>query len=123
MQQANDNGYPDERAAAVRQIIAARRTREQILGASLFADPAWDMLLELYACTLEQRRLTVTDISSAAVVPVSTALRWLAKLLNDGLAARRGDPLDARRSWVELTQHGRSAMDRVVSSMPLGGPI
>lgn len=120
MQQMNDNARYDARATAVRQTIKARRTREQVLGQDLFADPAWDILLQLYACTLEQRRLSVTDVSLAAAVPISTALRWLAKLINDGLIIRRGDHLDGRRSWVELTPKGRLAMDRIVAEMPLG---
>lgn len=123
MQQMNDNAFSAARATAVRQTIMARRRREQVLGQDLFADPAWDILLELYAYTLEQRRLTVTDLSLAAAVPVSTALRWLAKLINDGLIIRRGDHRDRRQVWVELTARGRSAMDRIVAEIPVGAAV
>ncbi len=46
---------PEERAAerqrakAVRRMLRQRRMREQYFPADLFADPAWDMLLDLYA--------------------------------------------------------------------------
>lgn len=123
MQATNDSAFSDARATAVRQTIRARRTREQLLGKDLFADPAWDILLELYACTLEQRRMTVSDASSATTVPISTALRWLAKLSNDGLVIRRDDHLDARRSWIELSARGRLAMERVIASTPLHGSV
>lgn len=118
MHQIYDNAFLDARATAVRQTIKSRRTREQLLGKDLFADPAWDILLELYACTLEQRRMAVSDASSATTVPISTALRWLAKLLNEGLVIRKDNHLDARRSWIELSPRGRSAMEQVLASMP-----
>jgi DNA-binding MarR family transcriptional regulator len=123
MHLSNDNAFSDAGATAVRQIIRARRAREQLLGNDLFADPAWDILLELYACALEQRRVTLSHASSASNVPISTALRWVAKLVNEGLVTRRDDHLDGRRSWLELSAKGRSALDRIVASMPLGGAV
>ena len=120
---SNDNAFSGARATAVRQVIRARRAREQLLGNDLFADPAWDILLELYACAFEQRRVTVSHASLATNVPISTALRWVAKLVNEGLVIRRDDHLDGRRSWLVLSAKGRLALDRIVASMPLGGAV
>jgi DNA-binding MarR family transcriptional regulator len=106
-----------EQLSVVRQIVQLRRRREQILGETLFSDPAWDMLLELYASWLDQRRMSVMDVCAAAPVPTSTGLRWLAKIVNEGLAIRRGDELDGRRSWIELTERGLSSMDCLVAEM------
>ena len=39
---------------AVRAIIKQRRNRDRFFDAQLFADPAWDILLELYAAELGQ---------------------------------------------------------------------
>lgn len=123
MHLSNDNAFLDARAAAVRQTIRARRTRQELLGCDLFSDPAWDILLELYACSLEQRRVTVSHASSATNVPITTALRWVAKLESDGLVVRTDDHLDGRRSWLELSAKGRSALDRIVARMPIGGAV
>ena len=96
----------------IRQIIEARRLRGEIFGAELFADPAWDLLLELYLAHLEQRRLSVSALFKAGGQPATTNLRWLAKLERDGLAERVNDKLDARRIWVSLSPKGVDAMKR-----------
>jgi hypothetical protein len=43
--------------------------REQFFGPDLFADPAWDILLDLYAARLEQQRVAVSSLCIAAAVP------------------------------------------------------
>jgi len=94
----------------IRNIIDARRLRAKFFDDSLFADPAWDILLDLYRAHLAQQRISVTSVCFGAGVPVSTALRWLNALEERGLARRSQDPLDGRRFFVELTQSGVSAM-------------
>jgi hypothetical protein len=107
----------------VRLAIQARRAREAIFGSDLFADPAWDILLEAYAATLSQCRTSVTDLASAAAVPSTTALRWISKLENEGWLRRFADPFDARRSWLELTPKAVTAMERVAVETSLGLPV
>lgn len=96
----------------IRQVIKARRARELMLGPDLFADPAWDMLLEAYAADLAQARVSVTALCHCAAVPATTALRWLQKLEKDGWLAREKDPLDGRRAWIELTPCGWARMSQ-----------
>lgn len=103
---------PEAMAKSIRQSIAARAARSRFLPCDLFADPAWDMLLELYALECEQRRTSVSKLCIAAAVPATTALRWIDKLHVDELVIRSADPLDARRVWVSLSKVGRSAMKR-----------
>jgi DNA-binding MarR family transcriptional regulator len=105
---ARPHGVADERI--IRDIVSARRARETILGGDLFADPAWDLLLELYAASLAQRRVSNSDLSIASTVPATTSLRWIDKLESAGLATRIGDPLDSRRVWVEISADGRIRM-------------
>ena len=104
----------------VRAVQTARRRREALFAPTLFADPAWDMLLELYAIRLEQRKISVSSLCYAAYVPLTTALRWVAKLESDGLAVRRQDPSDARRFWIDLSDRGMEAMCRYFETLPLG---
>jgi DNA-binding MarR family transcriptional regulator len=118
--QTNPAGHPNDAAAGAPQgetderiilrIVAARRARERIVGSDLFADPAWDLLLELYAASLAQRRVSVSDLSVASSVPATTSLRWLDKLESVGLIDRIDDPLDSRRVWVEMSAEGRTKM-------------
>jgi DNA-binding MarR family transcriptional regulator len=84
----------------------------------LFADPAWDMLLELYVAQLSQRRMTVSRLSEASGVPPTTALRWIETLVRHGLAERRNDPLDGRRVYISLSVKGCSAIQDYLDSLP-----
>lgn len=96
----------------LKQLLKARRARANFFGAHLFADPAWDILLQAYVAILEEEPLLVSTICRESVVPATTALRWISILETDGLLVRRHDPGGERRSWLELSRSGRVAMER-----------
>lgn len=102
--------YAVEGLAFVQFAISARKLRARHLQPNLFADPAWDLLLDLYLAHLEQRRVSVSALFSSGGVPQSTNFRWLAKLEAEGLVERTEDPLDGRRAWVSLTEQAATAM-------------
>jgi len=108
---ASDREHFTTSAADIRRAIKARRNRDQFLPGHLFADPAWDMLLELYAAELDQTRLSISILCDRAAVPATTALRWISTLEKEGLIDRRGDPLDARRIFVRLSAMGVICME------------
>ena len=99
---------PDPRA--VRSTIRARRLRDQHFAPELFADPAWDMLLDLYAARLEGRRVSVSSLCIAAAVPPTTALRWIGTMHDANLFGREPDPTDKRRAHITLTDRAAAAM-------------
>lgn len=96
----------------VRTIIRARRLRGRYFSEDLFADPAWDMLLDLMQAEVAQLRVPVSSLCIAAAVPATTALRWLKSMTEQGLFVRRADPHDARRVFVELAPQTSAAMRR-----------
>lgn len=95
---------------ALRDRLKARRARDALFGADLFADPAWDLLLDLLLCDLEQRRVSISSACLAAAVPATTALRWIVQLETRGLVLRIDDPGDRRRSYLTLTPAARDAL-------------
>ena len=103
-----DLDLPD--AAGIREVIRARRLRDELFGPDLFADPAWDILLDLTAARLEGRSVAVSSLCIAAAVPATTALRWIKQLTVAGLLRRVSDPVDRRRVFIELTDHAAAAM-------------
>lgn len=105
-----DGGSRRVTEAEVRTLLAERRTREAVLGGELFADPAWDMLLELYASYLGRRVISTSELVSALAVPPTTALSWIDKLESIGLADRTPDPKDRRRVCVEVSNDGLAKM-------------
>jgi len=89
-------------ARSVHRVIQIRRQRKKYLPADLFADPAWDMLLDLLHSELIYKRVSVSSLSLAANVPATTALRWIKLLVEQRLIVRQPDPADGRRVFVEL---------------------
>ena len=79
-------------AQFVRAVQRQRARRHTFISSRLFSDPAWDMLLELYACGLEKRAVSVTALSTACGVPQTTGLRWVGALESEKLILRRPDP-------------------------------
>jgi DNA-binding MarR family transcriptional regulator len=108
---ANDRSQAGSPGARIAEILRARSVRTKFFKAELFADPAWDMLLDLYRAELEQYRVSITSLCTASGVPTSTALRWLRALEQEGLITRRQDPLDGRRTFVALTSAAVEAMN------------
>ncbi len=87
-------------------IYQARRSRAKHLPADLFAEPAWDMLLDLFISAVERRRISVTSLCYASDVPPTTALRWLTALEKQSLVERVAHPQDRRVNEIVLTREG-----------------
>jgi DNA-binding MarR family transcriptional regulator len=96
----------------VRQVIRARRLRSRYFDEELFADPGWDMLLDLLQAEIAQHRVPVSSLCIAAAVPATTALRWIKSMTDAGLLKRRADPHDGRRVFVELAPQASDALRR-----------
>jgi DNA-binding MarR family transcriptional regulator len=103
---------PAVSADTVRAVIRARRLRSRFFADDLFADPAWDMLLDLLQAEIAQLRVPVSSLCIAAAVPATTALRWLKTMTDKGLFVRRADPHDGRRVFVELAPEASVALRR-----------
>jgi DNA-binding MarR family transcriptional regulator len=108
-----DSGRQLEAARAMRR---ARRRRSRFFLPTMFSDPAWDILLELYIAECEQRRLSIADLSDRSGVPGTTALRWLEAFEKETLVTRRCDPLDGRRVYINLSARGIRAMQAYFES-------
>jgi hypothetical protein len=107
-----DSDLPPLAADTVRSVIRARRLRSRYFPEELFADPAWDMLLDLLQAEIAHLRVPVSSLCIAAAVPATTALRWLKTMVSQGVFVRRADPHDGRRVFVELAPETSSALRR-----------
>ncbi|MDD3797726.1 MAG: winged helix DNA-binding protein [Novosphingobium sp.] len=101
----------------VRQVIRQRHLRGRFFDAGLFADPAWDILLDLTAAQAEGKRVSVTSLCIASGVPPTTALRWIAQMTEAGLLERVGDETDRRRAFIVLTGKAADAMARYFAEL------
>ncbi|HEY1604300.1 MAG TPA: hypothetical protein VGF77_01730 [Allosphingosinicella sp.] len=107
---------PDEQTAlllSARQLYRSRRLRDRVFGTTLFADPAWDILLDLFIARREGRKVTISSACAAASAPTSTAARHIAHLVQKRLVARVSREEDARSSYLELS----GAADRKLTQL------
>ncbi len=88
------------------KIAQNRRKRESFFGDGLFADPAWDMILDLAIARARFRRVSVTSLCIASGVPSTTALRWISVMVARGIFQRENDDSDRRRAFISLTDAG-----------------
>jgi len=112
---ANMTGRSEQLLTRAGEILAARRRREQLFSASMFGEPAWEMLLNLYLTESSGLRLNVSRVTEGSGSPPTTALRWLDYLENQRLVRRETHPTDARASFVELTQRAHDLLEAYLS--------
>ena len=84
----------------------ARRSRERYFDRTLFGEPAWDILIDLFIQQSSGKTVSVTSAAIASQVPVTTALRHLAALQKAGLVERMRSAADARVKLLRLTREG-----------------
>lgn len=94
----------------VKKLISERRKRSSYFPSTLFADPAWDILLTVTLAETRHHRLSVSKLCSRVDVPATTALRWIKTLVDEGLLVRRDDVNDKRRAYIELSSAGYGTM-------------
>jgi Mn-dependent DtxR family transcriptional regulator len=90
-------------------ILMLRRGREEVFGKNLFSDPAWDILLEVYAAHLGQRTLSTADLAAEIGLPESTVTRWVDVLAEHGIIDLPG----THHEVINLTDYGAAGMERL----------
>jgi hypothetical protein len=114
---------PSIEASEVRAILRLRRMRDSYFSSELFADPAWDMLLDLTAAQLEGEKVAVSSLCIAAAVPATTALRWIKTMCDAKLFERHADPLDGRRIFIGLSPGASKAMLTYLGAVKSAGGV
>lgn len=92
--------------------IRARILRLRYFPESLFAEPAWDMLLELLLAEMEGRQVSVTNLCEAAGTPGTITRRWLSALVAEGLVLRFRNSEDATSEIICLQPRASAAFRR-----------
>lgn len=110
----------DRRLATAKAWIKAGLIRTKTLGDGFAADPAWDILLNVYVSSIESQNITATNAGYSGQVPLSTGLRWISLLEANAWLTRINDPIDKRLRILVLTPEGKrrleAAFDAAVDS-------
>lgn len=94
--------------------VAGRRARDQVFEGSLFLNPAWDILLDIYINHAQGRKECVSNVCVASSAPATTVSRWIGLLERKGLIERASDPQDKRRTLLSLSAEGLRRMEQAL---------
>lgn len=109
--EAGPDSYAQALIALVEHEYANRRARERVFDSDLFGEPAWDMLLYLYAARLRGNLVATSSLARASGVPATTALRWMSHLERVGLIERSALKRDGRIRVQKLTRRAIEQME------------
>lgn len=110
-------GEKETLAAIARSEFVNRRRRDSLIGGGLFAEPAWDMLLELYVEHQRGRAVAVDPFIARAAVAATTALRWVGVLIDSGLVIQIGDQSRGPGPQIGLSDLGVEEMERYLRDL------
>ena len=101
--------YSDTALAAVAERLYRARRRRTRHFPALFAEPAWDMLLDLFVARVRGTLVSTTSLCVAGAVPDTTGKRWIRMLEDRGLVERHRAN-DRRVTPFSLTDRGYLVM-------------
>lgn len=107
---------------AAETMYRFRRRREELMtarfGNDIFADPAWDIILDLYIHNSKNMDVSVTNTCAAAMVPITTALRYITVLSDRGLVERTKNPKDGRSYLLRLSSEAIQIVEAMLAELP-----
>lgn len=88
-------------------------------GNGLFADSCWNMCLDIYICGLKDERVTVSAIAHSSGIPMTTAMRYINVMVEQGLIEKTPNPADNRMIFVSASLDCMNKIEKLLSSSPL----
>ncbi len=92
--------------AILRAILRWRGERRRLFGDEMFAEPCWEILLELARARFADTSQSIKSLCLVAGIPETTAARRIDDLVRAGLIVRKSDPGDRRRVLVTISDQG-----------------
>ncbi|AMO72148.1 helix-turn-helix domain-containing protein [Sphingorhabdus sp. M41] len=87
-------------------------------GNGLFADSCWNMCLDIYICGLKDEQVTVSAIAHSSGIPMTTAMRYINVMVEQGLLEKSSNPADNRMVFVAVSGECRKRIESLLSSAP-----
>jgi DNA-binding MarR family transcriptional regulator len=107
----------EDMARAMEEERARARIREKLFGSFRLGHAGWMLMLVLAEAQGSGGELTVKSAAYAAGLPLSSALRKINEMCEDGLLNRRSDPSDNRRSFVTLTGRAKGLLSEYLAAV------
>lgn len=114
-EQEGGGASPGRGLDQARMALTVRERRLRGLGGVFAAEPAFTLLLALYATEEWEPAMTITRLSQLTLLSTGTAKRWLEQLTGEGWIERRGDEDDGRRTLLSLSIKARETLETLFS--------
>jgi len=88
-------------------------------GNGLFTDSCWNMCLDIFLCGLKDQQVTVSAIAHSSGIPMTTAMRYINVMVEQGLLQKSSNPADHRMVFVAVSENCRTKIERLLFSAPL----
>jgi len=113
-----DDPVTRTRLRKVGQLQRSFAQRQALFPQETFADHGWAMLIDLYLHQLLQKPVSVSSLCIASGLPTTTALRRVDGLIESGLIQRAPDPVDHRRTLLQIAANYLDNLNRFVDATP-----
>jgi len=96
------------------------RLKSRILdtGNGLFANSCWNMCLDVYICDLKDQRVTVSAIAHSSGIPMTTAMRYINLMVEQGLLTKTPNSEDNRMIFVSVSADCSEKIEQLLLSAP-----
>ncbi len=94
------------------KYIKNRELRKNNISSTLFINPSWDILVELFYARLIRKPEYVSSIVTAGGTPPTTGLRHLSRLQKQGFIERENQRHDRRRVKITISDDAFENMKR-----------
>lgn len=100
----------------IQMLLKFQHNKSKFFDPAVLSGPSWEILLDITEASLRGEAVPASSASATTLVPLSTALRHVNNLVDAGLVRRWTDPMDKRRTLLELEPHALAAMQRYLES-------
>ena len=111
---------PDDLIGRAEKYLNWGRLKSRILdsGNGLFANSCWNMCLDIFICDLKDQRITVSSIAHSSGIPMTTAMRYINVMVEQGLLKKTPNSADNRMIFVSVSDDCSDKITELLMSAP-----
>ncbi|HEY9090341.1 helix-turn-helix domain-containing protein [Parasphingorhabdus sp.] len=116
---ANDNIDTAELIRRAEKLLKWGRFKAETLdfGSGLFADSCWNMCLDTYICDLKGKKVTVSSIAHGSGIPMTTAMRYLNVMTEEGMLQKSPNPSDNRMIFLSISASCKAKISAILRQL------
>ncbi|MGI9360738.1 MAG: helix-turn-helix domain-containing protein [Parasphingorhabdus sp.] len=116
---ANDNMDSCELIRRAEKMLKWGRFKSETLnfGSGLFTDSCWNMCLDTYICDLKGTKVTVSSIAHGSGIPMTTAMRYINVMAEEGMLEKSPNPSDNRMLFLSTSMTCKTKISTILRQL------